>query len=42
MKNFETYRLSLDTRLSLRTRGTMVTLLAERGLFYLGCHNNEH
>lgn len=34
---FETYRLSLGTRLSLRARGTMVTLLAETHTFYLGC-----
>lgn len=32
----ETYRLSLGTRLSLRTRGTMITLLGETHTFYLG------
>lgn len=34
---FETYRLSLGTRLSLRSRGTMVTLLAETHSLHLCC-----
>lgn len=36
----EAYSLSLSTRLSLRTRGTVVTLLAETRTFYLGCQND--
>lgn len=42
---FETYRLSLGTRLSLRTRRSMVTLLAETHTLHLSCEtvkNNMH
>lgn len=35
-----TYRLSLWTRLSLRARGTNVSLLAETHTLYLWCHVN--
>lgn len=36
----EAYRLSLGTRLSLRTRGSVVTLLAETRIFCLDRQNN--